>query len=158
MQRHFAIFWPLTVCGSRPASCRPCSTSPAGGLIRLPRSPEWRRPRPRLARDAGGRVRHVQMKDVDAEVAERVRAGDLSYGAAVRAGLYRPLGQGDLDLRSVLDELDGAGYEGWYVLEQDTALDADPAPGEGPIISARQSLEFFRGLHGVERKQQEETA
>jgi len=111
-----------------------------------------------LARDAGGRVRHVHMKDVDAEVAERVRAGDLSYGAAVRAGLYRPLGQGDLDLRSVLDELDGSGYEGWYVLEQDTALDADPAPGEGPIISARQSLEFFRGLHGVERKQQEETA
>ena len=111
-----------------------------------------------LARDAGARVRHVHMKDIDAGLAGRVRAGDISYGAAVRAGLYRPLGQGDLDLRGVLDELDGSGYQRWYVLEQDTALDADPAPGEGPIRSARQSLEFFRGLHGAEHKRQEETA
>lgn len=111
-----------------------------------------------VARDAGARVRHVHMKDIDAGLAARVRAGDITYGAAVRAGLYRPLGQGDIDLRAVLDELDGSSYQGWFVLEQDTALDADPAPGDGPIRSARQSLEFFRELHGTEHKRQEETA
>ena len=111
-----------------------------------------------VARDAGTRVRHVHLKDVDAGLAARVQSGDLPYAAAVRAGLYRPLGQGDLDVRAVLDELRRAGYDGWYVLEQDTALDANPAPAEGPVRSARQSLEFFRELHGVEQRKQEETA
>src|SRR5713226_8676547 len=111
-----------------------------------------------VARDAGTRVRHVHLKDVDAGLAARVQSGDLPYAAAVRAGLYRPLGQGDLDVRAVLDELRRAGYDGWYVLEQDTALDASPAPAEGPVRSARQSLEFFRELHGVEQRKQEETA
>jgi inosose dehydratase len=58
----------------------------------------------------------------------------------------------------VFDVLDGGGYDGWYVLEQDTALDAEPAPAGGPVRSARQSLEFFRELHGVEQMKQEETA
>jgi inosose dehydratase len=112
----------------------------------------------RLARDAGSRVRHVHLKDVDAGLAARIRSGELTYRDAVRAGLYRPLGQGDLDMRAVLDELDAAGYTGWFVLEQDTALNANPGSGEGPLRSARQSLEFFRELHGAERMHQEETA
>jgi inosose dehydratase len=111
-----------------------------------------------LARDAGARVRHVHLKDVNAQLAERVRSGDVTYAAAVRAGLYRPLGQGDLDLRAVLDELRSADYGGWYVLEQDAALDSEPAPGAGPVRSAGQSLEFFRELNGVEHMKQEETA
>jgi inosose dehydratase len=111
-----------------------------------------------VARDAGSRVRHVHLKDVDAKLAARLQSGDITYADAVRAGLYRPLGRGDLDVRGVLDELDAAAYGGWYVLEQDTALDAKPAPADGPIRSARLSLEFFRGLHGVEHKHQEETA
>ena len=112
----------------------------------------------RLARDAGSRVRHVHLKDVDAGLAARMQSGDLTYKDAVRAGLYRPLGLGDLDMRAVLDELDAARYTGWFVLEQDTALDGNPRSGEGPMRSARQSLEFFRELHGVERMHQEETA
>lgn len=111
-----------------------------------------------IAREAGPRVRHVHMKDVDAKLATRVRSRDLTYAGAVRAGVYRPLGQGDVDLRAVVDELAAAGYAGWYVLEQDTALDADPAPSDGPVRSARQSLEFFRELHGIPHKRQEETA
>ena len=87
-----------------------------------------------------------------------MQSGDLTYKDAVRAGLYRPLGLGDLDMRAVLDELDAARYTGWFVLEQDTALDGNPRSGEGPMRSARQSLEFFRELHGVERMHQEETA
>lgn len=112
----------------------------------------------RLARDAGSRVRHVHLKDVDAGLAARMRSGQLTYKDAVRDGLYRPLGHGDLDMRAVLGELDAARYTGWFVLEQDTALNVNPGSGEGPIRSARQSLEFFRELHGAERMHQEETA
>jgi inosose dehydratase len=104
-----------------------------------------------VARDAGARVRHVHMKDVDAELAARVRSGELAYAAAVRSGLYRPLGQGDLDLKAVVGWLQDAGYQGWYVLEQDVALAAEPEPAGGPIAAARQSLEFFRALSGAKQ-------
>jgi hypothetical protein len=32
------------------------------------------------------------------------------------------------------------------VLEQDTALTAEPEPAHGPVAAARQSIEYFRGL------------
>ncbi|TMF80035.1 MAG: TIM barrel protein [Chloroflexi bacterium] len=58
-----------------------------------------------IARDAGARVRHVHLKDVDAELAERFQARKISYAEAVRRGLYRPLGLGDLDIESVYGRL-----------------------------------------------------
>jgi inosose dehydratase len=82
-----------------------------------------------VARDAGPRVRHVHLKDVDGPLAVRVRAGTLRYDDAVRAGLFRPLGEGAARIDDVLRELRTAGYTGWYVLEQDVMLDRVPAPG-----------------------------
>ena len=99
-----------------------------------------------IARDFGSRVRHVHLKDIDAEMAERLQAGEISYMEAVRGGLYKPLGGGDLDIESVYSRLQEAGYRGWFVLEQDTALTAEPEPGAGPVAAARQSLEYFRGI------------
>ncbi|TME65163.1 MAG: TIM barrel protein [Chloroflexi bacterium] len=83
----------------------------------------------KVARDAGPRVRHVHLKDVDGALAARVRDGAVSYNDAVRSGLFRPLGEGAARIKDVLAHLRGAGYPGWYVLEQDVMLDADPAPG-----------------------------
>jgi inosose dehydratase len=99
-----------------------------------------------IARDASGRVGHVHLKDVDRRLAERVQSGELSYAEGVGAGLYRPLGQGGLDVEAVFARLEDAGYRGWYVLEQDTALTAEPEPAHGPVAAARQSIEYFRGL------------
>ncbi len=96
-----------------------------------------------LADSATGRVRHVHLKDVDRGLAERVVSGALGYEVAIRSGLYRPLGEGDLDVRRVLGSLEAAGYEGWYVLEQDIMLDAEPDPGAGPMEDVRRSLEFL---------------
>jgi len=92
------------------------------------------------------RIAHVHLKDVDAAAAERVRAGELGYADAVRRGLYRPLGLGALDVAGIVSALEGRGYRGWYVLEQDTALDAEPAPGDGPIRDVLSSLAFLREL------------
>lgn len=97
-----------------------------------------------IARDAAGRVSHVHLKDLDAGLAGRVRSGELSYAEGVRAGLYRPLGEGDLDIGEVVGRMQDAAYRGWYVLEQDTALTAEPDPAHGPLKAARQSLAYFR--------------
>jgi inosose dehydratase len=83
----------------------------------------------KIARDAGPRVRHVHLKDVDGALAARVREGTVSYNDAVRAGLYRPIGEGAARIEDVLDELRRTRYAGWYVLEQDVMLDREPAPG-----------------------------
>ena len=99
----------------------------------------------RLAREAPDRIAHVHLKDVDARVADRVRAGQLTYTEAVRRGLYRPLGTGDVDIPAVVGHLGARGYDGWYVLEQDTILAAEPA-GEGPVADVRTSLTYLRHL------------
>jgi inosose dehydratase len=100
----------------------------------------------RMAAEAGARVSHVHLKDVAIECAARVRSGELSYAEGVRGGLYVPLGQGGLDIEAVVSRLREAGYQGWFVLEQDTALTAEPEPASGPVGAARQSLEYFRRI------------
>jgi inosose dehydratase len=96
-----------------------------------------------LARAAAARVVHVHLKDVSAPVAEQVIAGHLGYRDAVRAGLYRPLGEGDLDVAGVVRTLEQSGYAGWYVLEQDEVLDREPEEAIGPIRGVRRSLAFL---------------
>lgn len=97
-----------------------------------------------LTESAAARIRHVHLKDVDRDLAERVVSEGLPYEQAVRDGLYRPLGDGDVNVRRVLDVLDGAGYDGWYVLEQDIMLDADP--GYGPAAEVGRSLSYLKGV------------
>ena len=98
-----------------------------------------------VADSASDRVAHVHLKDVDDRMAGRVRAGEITFRRAVRTGLFRPLGSGDVDIGGVISTLEGAGYQGWYVLEQDTILNGAPPPGRGPVeqaaISARYLLE-----------------
>lgn len=97
-----------------------------------------------LARRAADRIAHVHLKDVDAALAARVRAGDVTYTDAVRTGLYQPLGRGDVDISAITTALDAAGYSGWYVLEQDTVLDSEPALGAGPLADVVASLAHLR--------------
>lgn len=76
-----------------------------------------------VAQRWAGRIAHVHVKDVDASLAAAVLSGELTYAEAVRAGMYRPLGEGDVDLAGVVAAL-GPGYDGWWVLEQDVMLEA----------------------------------
>jgi inosose dehydratase len=101
-----------------------------------------------LARSATARIRHTHLKDVRADVAERVRAGELTYTDGVREGMYVPLGQGDVDIAAIVRTLEDAGYQGWYVMEQDTILDAEPQAGAGPVAEVRTGLEFLTGVSG----------
>ncbi len=95
---------------------------------------------------AADRISHVHLKDVRAEVAMLVATEQLSYLDAVRAGLYTPLGDGDLDIAAIVSALEAAGYQGWYVLEQDCALTDEQAGQPGPIADVRRSIEFLATL------------
>jgi inosose dehydratase len=100
-----------------------------------------------FAADHSDRIAHAHLKDVSHAGIETVSSGAKSYYDAVAAGeLYRPLGQGDLDIRAILSSLDAVGYEGWFVLEQDQVLHAEPAAGTGPVADARASVDFLRGV------------
>jgi inosose dehydratase len=100
----------------------------------------------RLSADVPDRIAHTHLKDVDATLAERVQRAELSYSEAVDQGMYRPLGRGDIDFEAILRALEGAGYAGWYVMEQDTILHGEPPPGSGPIADVRASLDHLTGL------------
>jgi inosose dehydratase len=89
------------------------------------------------------RVVHVHLKDVDAKLARQVVDRSLTFGAAIKAGMFRPLGEGDVDIAAMVRTLEGAGYHGWYVLEQDVMLDTEPED-EGPVADVRKSLDFLR--------------
>ena len=97
-----------------------------------------------FVREHGHRVVHVHLKDVDAAVAARYRAGELTLMGATQAGLFRPLGQGDARIAEVLAHLDAHGYERWFVLEQDAALTGEEPPvGSGPVLDVQASIEFL---------------
>jgi inosose dehydratase len=98
-----------------------------------------------LAADVPDRIAHTHLKDVDADAAARVRAGDVAYSRAVADGMYRPLGQGDANIEAIIRALGDAGYQGWYVLEQDTVLAAAPEQ-PGPPADVLASVAFITGL------------
>ncbi len=101
-----------------------------------------------------GRIAHVHLKDVDVGLSRLVGSGALGYQEAVRRGMYRPLGSGDVDLESVIALLQASGYDGWLVLEQDRVLNEEPEKGGGPIGDARTGMEFMRRVISDSQAQQ----
>ncbi len=99
-----------------------------------------------VAEIAEGRVAHVHLKDLDEHLAQRVRAGDLAFRQAVIDGLFLPLGDGSVDILGFIDLLETQGYRGWYVIEQDAVLTAEPDPGDGPIVAAARSFSFLENI------------
>lgn len=98
-----------------------------------------------LAKTVPHRIAHTHLKDVDAALAAKVQAGEISYTDAVRAGMYTPLGTGDIDIESIVRILRDNGYDGWFVMEQDTILAGAPA-GDGPVADVRASVAYLRSV------------
>ena len=99
-----------------------------------------------VASMAGSRVVHVHLKDVDERMAEQVRAGERGFRQAVIDGLFKPLGEGFVDVGGLVRHLESNGYQGWYVLEQDVSLSDAPPVGEGPILDAATSVDYLSSL------------
>lgn len=97
-----------------------------------------------FAKDAMDRVGHVHLKDIRLDMVQPVLSREVSLMAATQAGIFTPLGQGDVDIKGVVQTLEAAGYQGWYVIEQDTALtDGLPAEGEGPLGQISTSMDYL---------------
>jgi inosose dehydratase len=91
-------------------------------------------PAPAIARYSG-RIGHVHLKDIRPDVLSRVDAEALDFWMAIEAGIFCPLGEGLVDLGSVLTALETAGYRGYATIEQDRV------PGSGrPLDDLRRSL------------------
>jgi inosose dehydratase len=98
-----------------------------------------------FARQAGDRVGHVHLKDVDMSKAGAVLNREITIMAGVQQGLFTPLGQGDVPIAEVVQVLEASGYQGWYVIEQDTALTQGlPPEGQGPVRDVQRSLDYLR--------------
>jgi inosose dehydratase len=98
-----------------------------------------------LARAVPHRVAHTHLKDVDAGLAARVRSGELTYTEAVAKGMYTPLGTGDVDIVGIVSALRDNGFDGWFVLEQDTIVDGEPTD-EGPVRDVAASVAYLRDV------------
>lgn len=83
----------------------------------------------RLIDRFGDRVVHIHLKDVRPERMAAVRAGDDSFNAAVRGGMFTVPGDGMVDFAPLARFVRASGYRGWLVVEaeQDPAV-APPRP------------------------------
>ncbi|MFI6866822.1 TIM barrel protein [Nocardia sp. NPDC050406] len=99
----------------------------------------------RLAQRHADRIGHVHLKDVRRDLADQVRSGAVEYSEAVRRGLYVSLGTGDVDIDTLVRHLHQAGYRGWYVIEQDTAL----RPGDSARTPTREAEHSLRHLAAI---------
>jgi inosose dehydratase len=98
-----------------------------------------------LVRAAPDRVAHTHLKDVDLRLAARVQSGELTYTGAVSRGMYTPLGTGDADIAGIVSTLRTNGFDGWFVLEQDTILHRGPTD-EGPLRDVLASLTYLQDV------------
>jgi inosose dehydratase len=99
-----------------------------------------------IAKKAGSRVKHVHLKDCDAQSAGRIQRKESSYSVEVKNGMYRPLGQGDAQIAEVIQFLESIKYGGLLVLEQDVMLADNPPISGGPIANVRASIDFLKSV------------
>ena len=100
-----------------------------------------------IAEQHPDRIGHVHLKDVRLDLARQARDGSLTYMQAVAQGMYVPLGDGDVPIDRIVRSLEASGYTGWYVLEQDTILDVDPAGSDlEPIGDVSRSVGYLMSI------------
>lgn len=96
-----------------------------------------------IIEEAGARIVHVQLNDLDPDLARRVRDRSLGYADAVARGLYKPVGEGSIDVRKIVAALKAAGYRGWYTLEEEVRL---ASGADRPLGRISRSIEYVLPL------------
>lgn len=99
-----------------------------------------------LVRKYADRVDIVHAKDIRKELTDKLLPGEITWSQGIKAGMFTPIGQGDIDFAAIVKLLDDAGFDGYWVLEQDIMLDSEPPADGGPVANAKASLEALRAL------------
>jgi inosose dehydratase len=90
------------------------------------------------------RVWCVHLKDLYDEKAAEAREQRMNFHAAVRHGIFAPLGKGSIDFSRVISLLHRGNFDGWVVVE------ADVLPGgmgaNAPLANALAGREYLRQL------------
>ena len=90
------------------------------------------------------RVWCVHAKDMYDTKAEEARSARMNFHAAVRHGVFAPLGKGSIDFSRVISLLQRGRFDGWVVVE------ADVLPGgvgaDAPLPNAIAGREYLRKL------------
>ena len=88
------------------------------------------------------RVWCVHLKDINAAKAAEARNARMNFHAAVRHGIFSPLGKGSIDFSRILPLLQQGHFDGWLVVE------ADVLPGgagaDAPVANAAAGQEYLR--------------
>lgn len=91
-----------------------------------------------------GRVGHVHLKDMRADVVAKVAPEGWSFLQAVRNGAFTVPGDGCVDFDPIITLLSGAGYEGWLLVE----AEQDPAKAN-PLEYAIKARSYIREHTGL---------
>jgi inosose dehydratase len=90
------------------------------------------------------RVWCVHLKDLYEAKAAEARAARMNFHAAVRHGIFAPLGKGNIAFPKVVKLLQDGHFDGWVVVE------ADVLPGgvgaDAPLANAIAGREYLRAL------------
>ena len=90
------------------------------------------------------RIKHVHLKDIRREVLEQVKADNLSFLQAVKAGVMTVPGDGMIDFEPLFKILAANNYEGWLIVE----AEQDPAKAN-PLEYALKARQYIREKTGL---------
>ena len=99
-----------------------------------------------LVRDYADRIDIVHAKDIRKDLTDKLLPGEMSWSEGIKAGMFTPIGEGDIDFPTIVGLLNEAGFDGYWVLEQDIMLDDEPPADGGPVNNAARSFEALKAL------------
>lgn len=65
----------------------------------------------------GHRINHIHVKDIRADVLDRLKSEDWSFLQGVLEGVFTVPGDGSIDFRSFMQVVKEIGYSGWVIVE-----------------------------------------
>jgi len=85
-------------------------------------------------------IKCLHVKDINGQVLKEGLERGWTYGEYSQAGVFAELGEGIVPVREMIDILNAAGYEGWFIVEIDRTTKATA------LESAQISREYLRSI------------
>ena len=89
------------------------------------------------------RINHLHLKDARLDIIRDIIRDSAPVEEIWRRRAFCRLGDGDVALDRVLEELDGVGYDGWLIVEQDILPDAEEG-ADTPAKDQASNREWLR--------------